>query len=420
MSAVLQSARSLLMLEPEATHADAVSRFCSDSGYRASVASDFTGFARAWRRDVDLVILSLALSRSDGVEAIRFLAQRGCEAGVIITSDADPRILSAARRLARARRLRVLGTLCKPVVGPELSDLLAHARPEPPQDCAQSEIQLARDDLRRCLADQLVRVYFQPKIDVRTLGFVSVEALVRISHPRHGLLRPDAFLAMAEVSGLIGELTEAVVREAFSWASRWRRQGIDLCVAVNTSPLLLCDMALPETLAGWAAELGLDPGRVILEVTETWLAEDGVAALDTLTRLRLAGFQLSIDDFGTGYSTMSQLNEIPYGEMKLDQSFVRNAARDPEARAIVESSIELGHKLGMRVVAEGVERQEDWDLISELGCDEGQGYFMARPMQPGALGPWLERWNATLGAGTAGSEPPRREDPSRPGAAAGA
>jgi EAL domain-containing protein (putative c-di-GMP-specific phosphodiesterase class I) len=244
-----------------------------------------------------------------------------------------------------------------------------------------------------------VRVYFQPKIDVRTLEFVAVEALVRISHPRYGLLRPDAFLAMAEASGLIGELTEAVARDAFAWAARWREEGIRLKVAVNISPLLLSDLALPETLSRWAEELELDPSSVILEVTETWLAEDGVAALDTLTRLRLNGFQLSIDDFGTGYSTMSQLNDIPYGEMKLDQSFVRNAARDPEARAIVESSIELGHKLGMKVVAEGVERQEDWDLISELGCDEGQGYFMARPMKPDALRAWLARWNASLGIG---------------------
>jgi EAL domain-containing protein (putative c-di-GMP-specific phosphodiesterase class I) len=399
MSTATAPARDLLMLEPEATHADALSRCCMASGFRPSVARDFTGFARAWRQDVELVILSLALSRSDGVEAIRFLAQRRSEAGLIITSDADPRILSAAQRLARARDLRVLGTIGKPCGELELSGLLRHARPEPAHISPQAEIQLARDDLRRCLADELVRVYFQPKIDVRTLEFVAVEALVRINHPRYGLLRPDAFLAMAEASGLIGELTEAVARDAFAWAARWRKEGIRLKVAVNISPLLLSDLALPEILSGWAKGLELDPSSVILEVTETWLAEDGVAALDTLTRLRLNGFQLSIDDFGTGYSTMSQLNEIPYGEMKLDQSFVRNAARDPEARAIVESSIELGHKLGMKVVAEGVERQEDWDLISELGCDEGQGYFMARPMKPDALRAWLARWNASLGVG---------------------
>jgi len=122
-----------------------------------------------------------------------------------------------------------------------------------------------------------------------------------------------------------------------------------------------------------------------------------IAALDILTRLRMKGFHLSIDDFGTGYSTMSQLNELPYSEMKLDQSFIRNCVRDAEARAIVESSIELGHKLGMKVVAEGIEKQEDWDLISDLRCDEGQGYFIARPMKAANIPDWLSHWNASLG-----------------------
>ncbi len=391
------ASRNALLLEPEAVHADIASRACRHRGINASVAEDFTGFARAWRDDTHLVILSLTLSRSDGVDAIRFLAQRGCEAGLVITSDADPRILNAAGRLARARNLRVLGMLPRPCVEMDLEEILARGEPEPTAEEMADAIQLAREDLRRCLADGLVSVYFQPKINLDSLGFVAVEALVRIDHPRHGLLRPDAFLAMAEASGLIGELTEAVAREAFSWAARWRSAGIDIAVAVNISPLLLSDPRLPDTLASWAAELDLEPERVILEVTETWMADDSLAALETLTRLRLAGFQLAVDDFGTGYSTMAQLNEIPYSEMKLDKSFIRNAASDPESRAIVESSIELGHKLGMRVVAEGVERQEDWDLIAELGCDEGQGYFLARPMRPESLQAWLARWEVSLG-----------------------
>jgi EAL domain-containing protein (putative c-di-GMP-specific phosphodiesterase class I) len=398
-------ARRLLILEHESVHAASIVAHCEKRGYCAEVTTTFTAFARSWSADVDLIILSLALSRSDGVEAIRFLGQKASEARLIITSDADPRILSAAHRLARARHLRVLGTIEKPCHEPYLSELLGRAHTDVEEDSPFMEVQLARDELRRCLEAGLLRVYFQPKIDVRNLKFVSVEALVRLDHPARGLLRPDAFLAMAEESGLIPELTEAVTRDAFTWASRWRGIGIAPKMAVNISPLLLSDLALPDTLLAWARALSLEPEMVILEVTETWLADDSIAALDTLTRLRLQGFQLSIDDFGTGYSTMAQLNEIPYGEMKLDQSFVRNAARDPEARAIVESSIELGHKLGMRVVAEGIERQEDWDLISDLNCDEGQGYFIARPMAPEELPGWLLHWNACLGGGAL--PPPR-------------
>jgi EAL domain-containing protein (putative c-di-GMP-specific phosphodiesterase class I) len=260
-------------------------------------------------------------------------------------------------------------------------------------------LQVAQIELLQCMEQGAVRVFYQPKINVRTLEFVAVEALVRLDHPRRGILRPDAFLAMAEESGLIGRLTRSVGLEALRQASAWRMAGLPLQIAINVSPLLLADLELPERFASLAARHDVDPGSVVLEITETWGSGDRTAALDTLTRLRMKGFHLSIDDFGTGYSTMAHLNEFPYNEMKLDQQFIRDAARDREARAIVESSIELGHKLGMKVVAEGIEKQEDWDLISDLTCDEGQGFFIARPMSGADVPIWLQHWNACLGRG---------------------
>ncbi|HUG99960.1 MAG TPA: EAL domain-containing response regulator [Gammaproteobacteria bacterium] len=386
----------LLILESDPSGQAALAEYCAGRGFQPRVVSDFLQFTAGWQPGLKLICLSLPLASTDGIEAIRFLAEHRCKAGLVLTSDADPRVLSAASRLARARGLRVIGALSQPFSMAQIGALLLHPEPELDPETLVLSVQMARDDLRECLRQGLVKTWFQPKIDVRSLQFVAVEALVRLDHPDRGILRPSAFLALAEESGLIGELTETVVRETFLWGSRWYAEGLPVQVAVNISPLLLSDLDLPGKLARWAGDLYLPPERIILEVTETWLTEDATAALDTLTRLRLHGFQLSIDDFGTGYSTMTQLHEIPYGEMKLDQSFVRHAARDPEARAIVESSIELGHRLGMRVVAEGVERQEDWDLISELDCDEGQGYFLARPMQPEALAAWLTHWNASL------------------------
>lgn len=387
----------LLILEAEPDRRQVLAEYCATRGYRPRAVASFSEFAAAWEPGLRMVALSLPLASTDGIEAIRFLGEQRCEAGLILTSDADPRILSAASRLARARGLRVIGSLTHPFGNRELGALLLHPEPELAAQTMVLSVQMAREDLRDCMRRGLVKTWFQPKVEVHSLEFVAVEALVRLEHPTRGVLRPSAFLALAEESGLIAELTEVVVREAFTWCARWHTEGLPVRVAVNISPLLLSDLDLPEKLEGWAAELSVPTERIILEVTESWVMEDSLAALDTLTRLRLRGFQLSIDDFGTGYSTMTQLHEIPYGEMKLDQRFVRNAARDREAWAIVESSIQLGHRLGMRVVAEGVERQEDWDLISELGCDEGQGYFLARPMQPEALRGWLTRWNATLG-----------------------
>lgn len=386
-----------LALEAEPERGSRLSEYCAARGFRTRVVADFAEFAASWHSDLRMNCLSVPPSSTDSIDAIRFLAERRCDAGLILTSDADPRILSAASRLARARGLRVIGTLIEPFPMARLGALMLHPAPARAADSMELAIQMAREDLRDCLRRGLINTWFQPKIDVRTLELVAVEALVRLDHPDRGMLRPAAFLALAEQSGLIGELTEAVVREAFRWGALWQSQGMPVQLAVNVSPLLLSDLALPDRLGRWAEERSVPPERVILEVTETWAMQDSTVALDTLTRLRLRGFQLSIDDFGTGYSTMAQLHEIPYGEMKLDQRFVRNAAQDPEARAIVESSIQLGHKLGMRVVAEGVERQEDWDLISELECDEGQGYFLARPMRPQAVKAWLAHWNASLG-----------------------
>ena len=143
---------------------------------------------------------------------------------------------------------------------------------------------------------------------------------------------------------------------------------------------------------------GLSPERITVEITEGWIEQNPIDALDIMTRLRMKGFDLSIDDFGTGYSTMLRLKQVPFSELKLDQSLIRGAATDEVARLIVASSIQLGRALGLHVVAEGVDNQDDWDLIGDLGCDEGQGYFIARPMSASALPDWYRRWQQSLGA----------------------
>jgi EAL domain-containing protein (putative c-di-GMP-specific phosphodiesterase class I) len=387
----------LIILEAEPARRRQVAEYCVRRGYRPKLACDFMQFASCWRPEHRVSMVSLAATKTDGIDAIRFLAEHGADSTLILTGDTDTRILSAASRLARARGLRVRGMLQQPFGSAELGSLLLRPEEQLNEQSMVLAIQLAREDLRDCLKRGLVRTWFQPKIELHTLQFAGVEALVRLEHPTRGLLRPSAFVALAEESGLIGELTEAIMCEAFSWAARWLARGINMQVAINISPFQLADANLPDTLEAWTQAFKLPPERITLEVTETWISDDSIATLDSLTRLRLQGFHLSIDDFGTGYSTMAQLNEIPYSEMKLDQSFVRNATLDGEARAIVESSIQLGHKLGMRVVAEGIERQEDWDLVAELGCDHGQGYFLARPMKPEDLPDWIERWNATRG-----------------------
>jgi EAL domain-containing protein (putative c-di-GMP-specific phosphodiesterase class I) len=393
----MQAGRQLIIVGNDDEHADRVADVASEHGFTASRAGSAEEFGELYSETIELVVLDLMMTRTDGIKIIRDLADRRCCASLIITGDADRRILNAAERLARARLLMVAGSLAKPLEEQALRRLLDHAVVAPGSTGSALNVQVAQTELLNCLEDGAVQVMYQPKIDVRTLEFVSVEALVRLQHPQYGLLEPRAFLALAEESGLIHRLTRSVLLKSLAQASGWLADGLGLQVAVNVSPLLLGDLTLPDFFADMADRYGIPRENIVLEITENWISEDAVTALDILTRLRMMGFQLSMDDFGTGYSTMSQLNELPFNELKLDQRFIRNAARDAEARAIVESSIELGHKLGMRVVAEGIEKQADWDLVSELRCDEGQGYFIARPMLGEEVPAWLGHWNACLG-----------------------
>ncbi len=361
---------------------------CSDDDVHDLLSSGF-----------DSVVLDLMMTREDGIQVIRHMGQERSDANLVIVGDADRRILSAAERLARARGLRVAGSLSKPIDFSVLGRMLERGVTRAGAGSRGINVQVAQTELLQCMADGCIDVTYQPKIDVRTLEFIAVEALVRLNHPTHGQLLPAAFLAMAEESGLISRLTRSVFLKALAQTSRWLESGLALQIAVNVSPLLLTDLDLPEAFADLADKHNVARDNIVLEITESWINEEPVSALDILTRLRVKGFNLSIDDFGTGYSTMLQLNEMPYSEMKLDQSFIRNATRDRETRAIVESSIELGHKLGLKVVAEGIEKQEDWDLISDLHCDEGQGFFIARPMLAEKIPPWLNHWNSCLGRG---------------------
>ena len=389
--------RQLLIVASDDDHAERVATLAGGHGFEVARAASAEALLRHDTDAPQIIVVDLRMSETDGVDAIRQLAARGCGATLIITGEPDQRILNAAERLARARLLKVVGALPKPLDAGSLARLLDGAADSPGVMGSALNVQIAQTELLTCLDDGGIGVLFQPKIDVRTLEFVSVEALVRLTHPSYGVLEPRAFLALAEESGLIDRLTRTVLLKALAQASGWLADGLDLQVAVNVSPLLFGNLALPETFAELADRYEIPREHIVLEITENWISEDAIAALDILTRLRMLGFQLSMDDFGTGYSTMSQLNELPFNELKLDQRFTRNAARDGEARAIVETSIDLGHKLGMRVVAEGIEKQADWDLISELGCDEGQGYFIARPMTGDQVPSWLGHWNACLG-----------------------
>ncbi|MCH0538000.1 bifunctional diguanylate cyclase/phosphodiesterase [Streptomyces sp. MUM 203J] len=243
-------------------------------------------------------------------------------------------------------------------------------------------------DLRRALDAGEVELHYQPK--VRFDGHVAgLEALVRWVHPERGKVPPDEFIAIAESSGLMPHLTEYVLETALGQVARWRAQGLEVPVAVNVSPRDVHSPGFAGAVAARLARHGVPAGALQLEITEHVLLEDPQRAADTLAGLTGHGVKMSLDDFGTGYSSLVHLRRLPVSELKIDRSFVARLAVDTEDAEIVRCTVDLAHSLGLLVVAEGVEDDETWERLRDLGCDAVQGWLVAAAMPPGETTAWL-------------------------------
>lgn len=251
-------------------------------------------------------------------------------------------------------------------------------------------------DMRRALdvEDQLL-LYYQPSVHVQTGALLGVEALLRWDHPVHGLVGPGEFVPGAEGTGLIHQLNTYVLTKALQQATTWRSQGLDIPIAVNLSTRCLLDMDLPEQVADALSTHGLPASSLRLEITESSIMADPQRALDVLRRIDELDVGLSIDDFGTGYSSMAYLKHLPVDELKIDQSFVREMHQQRKDEHLVRSLIELGHNLGLKVLAEGVEVGETLRQLQEFGCDSAQGYYIAEPMPGDSLAIWAHKQKST-------------------------
>jgi diguanylate cyclase (GGDEF)-like protein/PAS domain S-box-containing protein len=243
------------------------------------------------------------------------------------------------------------------------------------------------DELHVAVEEDGLVLHYQPKIEMGSMRTTGVEALIRWQHPRLGLIQPVEFVPLAEQEGIIGPLTAWVVEDGLRQCAEWAKSDNDITLSINVSTNALLDGRLVPKLEEVFDGTRTDPAKLIIEVPESTLMEEATHA--TIRRLAELGVQISIDDFGTGSSSMVHLQRLPISEIKVDRSFVIGMRSSGEDREVARSIIDLGHNLGVRVVAEGVETRETWDQLANLGCDEAQGFLMCRPVPIDQLDAWL-------------------------------
>jgi EAL domain-containing protein (putative c-di-GMP-specific phosphodiesterase class I) len=380
----------VLAIDDEPALLEIIQKVAKSASFAATVTTDPAVFQAALTtQPPSVVLLDLQMPGCDGVELLRVLADAGCRAKIILVSGVGARVLSLAREIGRGLGLDMGEPLQKPVRPAELRQILSQIRSKTFHPDAAA--------LREALDNDRLELFYQPLLTLATGETIGFEALVRWNHPEFGIVMPDRFIGLAERENLINPLTDRVLDLAAGQIAIWRKAGIDSFVSVNVSAANIA-AGLPDQLVRVCAHHDIPPVSLRLELTETAVMGSHALMLEILTRARLKGHQLALDDFGTGYSSLVQLHRLPFSELKIDQSFVREMATSDEASLIVGAIIGLGHSLHLELIAEGIETEDVMKQLIAMGCQTGQGYFIARPMPASNVPDWIAQRSAVLSA----------------------
>lgn len=344
---------------------------------------------------IDIILCDLEMPEMDGMAFLRHLGEMDHKPSVILVSGLDSAMMESVDTMGKAYGINVLGTMPKPASRSRLLGLITKHADSAAKQRTIYDGQFPKHELAAALQHGEFLPFFQPKVEIATGRVVGMEALARWKSPSRGLLMPGAFLASIDTHGLMDSLTWIILARSAAICRNWLDQGLPLTVSVNLSLSSLGRLGLAERIYEVVTKQDIAPSSIILEVTETAAMADIGPSLENLTRLRMKGFGLSIDDYGTGYSSMQQLTRVPFTELKIDQSFVRDAEQRESMRAVVESSLEIAKKLGLHATAEGVETHEHWEMLEKMGCEIAQGYLIAKPMEAAAIPDWVASWART-------------------------
>lgn len=347
----------------------------------------------------DIMFLDINMPEIDGIQFLRELSEMHYEGAIVLISGEDDSILKITDKLARLRDLNVIGAYTKPMSKVQLEFLLNNFNRylSRRHKLQQRQVkQYSPERIQEAIHKQEFINYYQPKVEVATGEVSGVETLVRWQHPEDGLVFPDAFIPIAERTGLINQITEIVAKQAITQIKTWLNEDLYLRVAINISMDDLSNVNFSDYIINLIDSQNVPHRNVILEVTESKLMANLTTALDVIARLQLNRIKLSVDDFGTGHSSLAQLRDLPFNQLKIDRGFTHGAHQEQRLKAIFDASNMLAKLLDMEVVAEGVEDIQDWRYLRKQQSDLAQGYFIARPMPPEAILPWIKTWNTRV------------------------
>ncbi|QJI45237.1 EAL domain-containing response regulator [Pseudomonas sp. ADAK2] len=385
----------ILVLGDNAFHRSMAVNMLWQSGCQEVFVASDAAQALAILGQVGAVDITLCDLRMDGVDSLELLQSVGrsrLAGAIIISSSLSADVRRAVGQLVSMLGMVLLGDVSKPLQFGALQRLLAKHMHEPIGErvVPAVTVQASEEEVRRALADQQLQTYFQPKFDLMTGEVSSVEALARWHHPSKGVLPPSVFMPIIERCGLMDDLLILQMEQGLRLQRQVLRQGLALNIAFNLHAVQLVNAELTCRIKAMLIAHDLPGSGLTFELTETGLLEAPAASLESLVRLRMMGCNLSIDDFGAGFSSLQRLCQLPFNEIKLDAEFVRGLKQEPRCRAVIKSTLALGEALGMTVVVEGIETEEQRQVLLELGCTQGQGYLCSRPMTAAGLLNWLD------------------------------
>ena len=381
----------IVVIDDDSFMINVVTRLLGSMGYK-NVQSASNGKAAIKimdGRSFDLVISDLRMPDMDGIELMRHLAVMEPCPSVILMSGVDKKIMASAERLAKVHQLSLLGTIIKPVKRDELERLIGKLDTTTKTKKKGHLKSLPVEEVKEGIAAGRVMVFLQPKVTMSNKVVVGAEALARWKNDDGSVLGPAAFVPVAEKYGLMTELTDAVIDSALAIMVGWPAIASNLKISINVSIDNLSDVGFADRLVAKAKAAQVPLDRLVLEITETKIMENLKEPLDILSRLCMQGTGLAIDDFGTGAAGFESLQALPFTELKIDRAFVHGASNDADKMTILQSIFAVAQRLEIETVAEGVEDQDDWDLLASMNCDLVQGFIIAKPMPPDEFLQWL-------------------------------